>query len=225
MKRDMDKRPDTYKNKFPIPEEIRFVYDRAVDLKRENKTQSARTVLLGLMELFPEEPRILNLIGTTYLDEPGREEDAEKYFLLAIRYAPDFGDALSNLSGIYSRMERYEDSAKYAQQAIKVYPEYAPPWMTLGLYYARLGEVKTALEYFLAAYSRDGNYSLAAYNAACALSELGRYEESIEYLEKSMVLRRNLECAKTDPNLDALREYPEYRRIIAEAEKRLSKDL
>ena len=208
-------------NKYPIPAEIKYVYDRAVLLRKENRQESARRVLLGLLELYPEEPRILNLVATTYLDEEGGEEEAEKYFLRSLEYAPDFGDALSNLSGLYSRLGRYEESAGCARRAIKANPKNGAPWMTLGLYYARSGEIKTALEYFLAAYSRDESYSLAAYNAACALSELGRYNEAFEYLEKSLVLRRNLEYAKTDHNLAPLREYPEFGRIIAEAEKRL----
>lgn len=204
---------------YPIPSEIESVYEKARLLREQNEQESARTVLHGLLELFPEEPRVLNSIGTTYLDEEGGEEEAEKYFLLTLKYAPDFGDALSNLSGLYSRTGRYEEAAEYARRAIKAYPKFAPPWMTLGLYYARRGEIKTALDYFLAAYSRDESYSLAAYNAACALSELGRYEEAFEYLKKSLVLQRNLEHAKIDPNLAPLRDFPEFGRIIADAEK------
>ncbi len=218
----MAKAKITDEGKYSVPAEIKYVYERAVQLKKEDRQESARAVLLGLLELYPKEPKILNLFATTYLDETGGEEEAEKYFLLAIKYAPDFADALSNLSGLYSRLERYEESAEYARRAIKADSKEAAPWMTLGLYYARLGEVKTALDYFLAAYSRDDGYSLAAYNAACAYAELGRYDEAFEYLKKSLVRRRNLKHAKTDPNLAALRDFPEFSRIIAEAEERLS---
>ena len=54
------------------------------------------------------------------------------------------------------------------------------------------------------------------------VDELGRNEEAFEYLDKSLVLRRNLEHAKRDPNLEALRKFPEFNRIIAEAEGRLN---
>ncbi|MCP4229821.1 MAG: hypothetical protein GY771_06695 [bacterium] len=207
--------------KYPVPPEIKAVFDKALQLRKRNKQKRARRVLLGLLELFPEDPRILNLLGTTYLDEENGLVEAERYFLLSLKYAPDFADALCNISGVYSRTERYEKSVEYARRAIKADTKEAAPWMTLGLYYARKGEVKTALDYFKAAYSRDSEYSLAAYNAACALAELARNEEALQYLEKSLTLLRNLEAAKSDPNLDSLREYPEFDRIIAEAEVRL----
>lgn len=207
---------------YPIPSEIKSAFDKALRLREQYEHESARRVLLEILEMFPEEPRILHMIGTTYLDEEGREEEAEKYFLLTLRYAPDFGVTLANISGLYSRLGRFEKSAEYARRAIKVNNETGLPWMTLGLYYARKGNVETALDYFLAAYSRDEDYSLAIYNAACALVDLCRYEEAFEYLEKSLVLRRVLEHAKTDASLEPLRKCPEYDRIISEAEEKLN---
>jgi len=206
--------------RYPVEAEIEPVYERALALIESGEHEKARRVLLGLLELWPDEPRLINSVGVTYFREGGDAEEAERYFREALKRAPDFSPALSNLSSLFGSLERFDESAEYARRAIKCNPESAIPWMNLGLYYVRLGDLRSGLEYFLAAYSFDDGYLPAAYNAACTLTELGRVEEALEYLEKAAGNDRLYEAALNDPVLAPLRELPEFDEIEARARKK-----
>ncbi|UCE26670.1 MAG: tetratricopeptide repeat protein [Candidatus Coatesbacteria bacterium] len=208
------------KAKYQVDRDIEPVYAKAWTFINSGEYDRARRVFLGLLEVCPDDPCLLNSIGVTYFREGGEVEKAERYFREALKRAPDFAVPYSNLSSLLSTLERFEESAKYARRAIEYEPESAEPWMNLGLYYARLGDLKSGLEYFLAAYNFDLNYVEAAYNAACAFTALGRIEDALEYLEKAIVKERCYKMSLTDPALAPLRELPEFQEIMKRAGNR-----
>ena len=91
---------------YPLPPDIKPAYTKAVELRKQNREEEARLVLLDLLEQYPEEPRILNSIANTYFNCNGDFEEAERYYLKALEYATDFSHTLSNLSSLYSRTGR-----------------------------------------------------------------------------------------------------------------------
>ncbi|MCP4230761.1 MAG: tetratricopeptide repeat protein, partial [bacterium] len=122
--------------------------------------------------------------------------------------------ALSNISSLYSTIGKYEKAAEYARRAIKSYKESPIPQNTLGLYYARKGDSNTALDYFLAAFSSDESYLVAAYNAACAYTDLNQSENALKYLELAFTDERYIAEASNGRDLDRLRELPEFKALI-----------
>jgi len=208
------------RGKYGVPAEIKTAYEEAAELSNRGEYKKARRILLELVKVYPGEPRLLNSLGNTFARTDGEKEKAVEYYRRALEIAPDLAPALNNLSALYSALGRYEESAEYARRAIKADRESPVPWNTLGLYYARKGDVKTGLEYFLASFSYGGGYRIAAYNAACALTELGRAEEALGYLEKSLYDVRLYHDALKDPVLDPLRDIPEFGAIMAEAAER-----
>jgi tetratricopeptide (TPR) repeat protein len=206
--------------KYPVPKSIKKVYEEAVVILEDDPAQ-ARKILESLLELEPDEPRLLNSLANTYFVE-GKLEMAVKYFRESIKRGPDFSIPNSNLSSVYSKMGRYEESAKYAERAIKCFKTSAIPWNTLGIYYARYGDHNTALEYFLASFSYDGDYLVAAYNAACSYAVLGEVDKALAYLEKAFSDRRYVKAAGTDPDLDPLRDLTRFREMLAAAKSRLA---
>jgi tetratricopeptide (TPR) repeat protein len=211
------------KFKYPVPQDIAAAYKKAVSLNKRGEYKSARRELLKLIELYPYEPRLLNSLGNTYARLKDDVEKGIECYLKALEMAPDFAPALINLSSLYSASGQYEKAAAYARRALTIDRESPAAWNTIGLYYARTGDVPTALEYFLASYSYDNNYLIAAFNAACAYTELRRLEEALKYLELSLGDKRLLEDAATDPSLDALRELPEFKRILKEVAETVDK--
>jgi len=212
----------TYKDKYPVPTEIKFEYDRALRLREQNEQIGARNIFLGLLDQYPEEPRLLFSIANTYLTDGREIEKAEAYYLEALQYAPDFLPALSNLGSLYSRLGRFEEAAEYARRTMRIDAGSAAPWLVLGLYYVRKGEIETGLDYFRAGYSRGDDKIRCGFNIGCALTDLGRFTEALEYLAEAIVTQNAFDRAKTDPTLDPLRELPEFKRIMSEAEQRLN---
>lgn len=207
------------KSNYPVPEEIAVPYKKAVNLNKRGEYESARYELLELVELYPNEPRLLNSLANTYARLKDEAEKGIQYYLKALEVAPDFTPALVNLASLYSALGRYGEAAEYARRALTLDRASPAAWNAIGLYYARTGDVSTALDYFLASYSYDNNYAVAAFNAACALTELGRLEEALKYMEISLGDERLLEDAATDPSLNDLRAIPEFKTILDKARK------
>lgn len=214
----------TEEDYYSLPPDIKPAYIKVVEMRKQNLEEEAREILLVLLEKYPEEPRLLNSMANTYFTSNGDFEEAERYYLKALEYAPDFSHTLSNLSSLYSKVGRYEEAAVFARRAIKAEPDSAAPWTTLGLYYLRKGETDTALHYFVGGYSRDNKYKIAAYNAACALAQLGRYEEALDYLGQAIAERPLFDLVETDEDLEPIRNLPGFKRIMAEAESRFTED-
>jgi tetratricopeptide (TPR) repeat protein len=206
---------------YLIPDDIEIAYRAAVDLNKKGEYKLARAKLMKLSETYPEEPRLLNSLANTFARVEEDREQAIGYYRKALEIAPDFAPALNNLSALYSALGFYEKAAKYARRAIKINPKSPVPWNALGLYYVRNGEVEIGLGYFLASYAYDDGYYIAAFNAACAFTELGSIEEALDYLKKSLHDVRLYHDALKDPVLDPLRGLPEFEAVINEAAERL----
>jgi len=206
---------------YLVPDDIEIAYRAAVDLNKKGKYELARAELMKLLETYPEEPRLLNSLANTFARVQEDREQAIGYYHKALELAPDFTPALNNLSALYSSLGFYERAAKYARRAIKTNPKSPVPWNTLGLFYVRKGDVEIGLGYFLASYTYDNGYYIAAFNAACAFTELGSTEEALDYLEKSLHDVRLYHDALKDPVLDPLRGLPEFEAIINEAAEHL----
>jgi tetratricopeptide (TPR) repeat protein len=206
---------------YLVPDDIKIAYRAAVDLNKKGEYKLARVELAKLLEKYPEEPRLLNSLANTFARVQEDREQAVGYYDKALELAPNFAPALNNLSALYSALGLYEKAAKYARRAIKINPKSPVPWNTLGLYYVRNGDVEIGLGYFLASYTYDNGYYIAAFNAACAFTELGSIEEALDYLEKSLHDVRLYHDALKDPILDPLRGLSEFEAIINEAAERL----
>lgn len=206
-------------NEYPVPDDIRREYDEAVGLLERCEHEEARIILSTLLERFPDEPRLVYSLGITYYHEDGDATRAKEYFLKAIELAPGLSVALSAISTLYGSTGKYEESAEYARRAIRALPQNAAAWNTLGLYYVRVGRVEVGLDYFIAAYAFDRDNSASAYNAACALTELGRYDEALKYLEKALVTIKRIDEAKNDPVFDTISETTGFVELIKKAEK------
>jgi len=207
---------------YPVPAEIKSEFDRAKLLQKRNEHTAALKVLLGLLDQYPEEPRLLISAASSYVVAGYGLEEAEGYFLKALDCAPHCLSVLICVSSYYGRLKQYEKAAEYARRAIRVDTRSAAPWIVLGLYYARKGEIETGLDYFRAAYSRGDDKILSAFNIGCALTELGRFKEALEYLTVAISDQNTHARAKIDPSLDSLRELPEFKRIMSEAEQWVS---
>ncbi|MCP4229702.1 MAG: tetratricopeptide repeat protein, partial [bacterium] len=209
--------------KYIHSEEIRNELKKAHLLRCRERYFEAQLLLITLLDKYPDDPVILNNLGNVYLSEGRDYDEAEKCFLEAYQKAPELMTIPGNLSRLYAKTGKYEKAAEYARRVLTLAPKSPKAWNTLGLFYARQGKLATALDYFLASYSYDETYYTGAYNAACALAGLKRFDEALRYLEMSLVEESSYLFAKTDETLAPLRELDEYKRMMDDAAQRFGK--
>jgi adenylate cyclase len=92
---------------------------------------------------------------------------------------------------------------------------------------AVLGEADRCRDWIRRALLIDADNQLMRYNFACALSaQLKDIDGALDLLGPylAQVTRADLDWAKTDPDMDPLREDPRFQAMIAEAEARLAAD-
>lgn len=214
--------------KYSVPEELVQDYERARELIEAEEFEEAEAVLNGILEVVPDHPRVTYALGTAFHHARARGPDesegirkAEETLLRAIELGPDLAEARSFLSYLYAKTNRREEASKHIEIAIKLEAKSARNWNSIGLYFAVEGEYERALDYFLAAYSIDTGYFVAAYNAGCVYARLGDAESALEYLKTGLSSRRLINGADCDPDFDSIRDLPEFKKIMSAAKKRL----
>jgi uncharacterized Ntn-hydrolase superfamily protein len=81
---------------------------------------------------------------------------------------------------------------------------------------AERGDLPAAAEHAERALALDPDDGELLYNLACYRALAGRAEEALELLGRSLQLEGSLRAhARTDPDLESLREREEYRRLVA----------
>jgi tetratricopeptide (TPR) repeat protein len=203
----------------PIPGEIRDDYEKAEELRLKGAYDDAKAIVEGLLERYPEHPKLWNCLGSIYFSE-GNYEKAEELFLKTLYFAPHNPKVYNNLSRTYRNLGETGRSAEYARRAIRLDPKSPRSWNTLGLFYVGKGELEIAVDYFIAACYCDADELEAAFNAACALCQLGETEDALRFLEKSLEHEFFLNYALKDETLDPLRGHPGFENLIAEARGR-----
>jgi tetratricopeptide (TPR) repeat protein len=196
---------DKLEEKYPIPDHAAKEYEEAVALIGEMKMEAAAATL-GLVYF-----RLKDL------------KKAEETLLNLLERGLSFAEVHSHLSAVYSWSGRMEEAARHAEIALRLNPKSPEAWTVSGLYRAFDGDYKGALDYFLAAYSMDSEYLVAAYNAACTCAVLGKTERALFYLEKALGSKYFVVHAANDADFDSIRDTADFKTLVSSAEKRFQK--
>jgi tetratricopeptide (TPR) repeat protein len=214
--------------KYSIPEVIARDYERAWELIEEEEFEKARVLLEKILEVEPEHPRVMFMLGTVFFHAHARGPDeregfrkSEEILLAAIELGPELAEAYSFLGVLYAWTGRRREASGYVEKAIRINAESAENWNSLGLYYVLERDYESALDYFLAASTINPEYYVAVYNAGCAYAKLGEIETALGYLKESLKTKRIISGAEKDPDLDTIRDLPEFKAILSAAKKRL----
>ena len=128
-------------------------YFRGICYERSHEWPKAEADLKKALELFPDQPHVLNYLGYSWIDQGVNLDEGMEMINKAVQQRPDDGYIVDSLGWAYYRLGNYEEAVKKLERAIELKPEDPTINDHLGDAYWRVGRVLEAK--FQWAHARD----------------------------------------------------------------------
>jgi len=128
-------------------------YFRGVCYERSKQWDKAEVDLKKALELFPDQPHVLNYLGYSWIDQGRHLEEGMAMIRKAVEQRPDDGYIVDSLGWAYYRLGNFEEAVKHLERAIEIRPEDPTINDHLGDAYWRVGRRLEAT--FQWAHARD----------------------------------------------------------------------
>ena len=140
---------------LPHPVKANWVlfYFRGICYERSHQWPKSEADLKKALELFPEQPHVLNYLGYSWIDQGVHLDDGMAMIKRAVQQRPDDGYIVDSLGWAYFRIGNYEEAVKQLERAIELKPEDPTINDHLGDAYWRIGRTLEAK--FQWAHARD----------------------------------------------------------------------
>jgi len=109
----------------PNPEKSNWVmfYFRGICYERSKQWPLAEADLKKALELYPEQPHVLNYLGYSWVDQGINLDDGMRMIRRAVEQRPDDGYIVDSLGWAYFRINNYDDAVKNLERAVELKPE------------------------------------------------------------------------------------------------------
>jgi tetratricopeptide (TPR) repeat protein len=119
---------DVYSKGFDIvgkPTKANWVmfYFRGICYERSKQWPKAEADLKQALELFPDQPHVLNYLGYSWIDQGINLDQGMAMIKKAVQQRPDDGYIVDSLGWAYYRLGNYEDAVKQLDRAIELKPD------------------------------------------------------------------------------------------------------
>jgi tetratricopeptide (TPR) repeat protein len=137
------------------PEKANWVifYFRGICYERSKQWPKSEADLRKALELFPEQPHVLNYLGYSWIDQGVNLDEGMAMIKKAVQQRPDDGYIVDSLGWAYYRIGNYDEATKQLERAIELKPEDPTINDHLGDAYWRVGRELEAR--FQWAHARD----------------------------------------------------------------------
>ncbi len=137
------------------PEKANWVifYFRGICYERSHQWPKAEADLKKALDLFPEQPHVLNYLGYSWVDQGVHLDEGMDMIKRAVQQRPDDGYIVDSLGWAYFRTGNYPDAVTQLERAIELKPEDPTINDHLGDAYWRIGRTLEAK--FQWAHARD----------------------------------------------------------------------
>jgi tetratricopeptide (TPR) repeat protein len=137
------------------PEKTNWVifYFRGICHERSHQWPKAEADLKKALDLFPEQPHVLNYLGYSWVDQGVHLDEGMDMIKRAVQQRPDDGYIVDSLGWAYFRTGNYPEAVKQLERAIELKPEDPTINDHLGDAYWRIGRTLEAK--FQWAHARD----------------------------------------------------------------------
>jgi tetratricopeptide (TPR) repeat protein len=98
-------------------------YFRGICFERAKKWADAEADFQKSLELFPDQPSVLNYLGYSWIDQGINLDEGMKMIRRAVEQKPDDGYIVDSLGWAYYRIGNYEEATKHLERAVELRPE------------------------------------------------------------------------------------------------------
>ncbi len=139
------------------PEKSNWVmfYFRGICYERSHQWPAAEADMKKALELYPEQPLVLNYLGYSWIDQGVHLDEGMDMIRRAVEQRPDDGYIVDSLGWAYFRTGNYEDAVKNLERAVELKPEDPTINDHLGDAYWRVG--RTLEAHFQWSHAKDLN--------------------------------------------------------------------
>jgi tetratricopeptide (TPR) repeat protein len=97
-------------------------YFRGVDYERAKQWDKAEADLQKALELYPEQPLVLNYLGYSWVDQGLHLDEAFKMLRRAVELQPEDGYIVDSLGWAHYKLGHYDESVKLLERAVELKP-------------------------------------------------------------------------------------------------------
>jgi tetratricopeptide (TPR) repeat protein len=130
----------------PVPEKANWVmfYFRGICYERSKQWPLAEADLKKALELYPDQPLVLNYLGYSWIDQGVNLDQGMNMIRRAVEQRPDDGYIVDSLGWANFRIGNYDEAVKDLDRAVELKPEDPTINDHLGDAYWRVGRVLEA---------------------------------------------------------------------------------
>jgi len=131
---------------IPHPEKSNWVvfYFRGICYERSHQWPQAEADMKKALELFPDQPLVLNYLGYSWVDQGVHLDDGMDMIRKAVEQRPDDGYIVDSLGWAYFRTGNYDEAVKNLERAVELKPDDPTINDHLGDAYWRVGRTLEA---------------------------------------------------------------------------------
>jgi tetratricopeptide (TPR) repeat protein len=98
-------------------------YFRGICYERSKQWPKAEADLKKALELFPDQPHVLNYLGYSWVDQGLNLDEGMAMIRRAVDQRPDDGYIVDSLGWAYFRIAKYDEAVRYLERAVELKPE------------------------------------------------------------------------------------------------------
>ena len=163
--------------------QFKLIFEQIVNLYQTGHQKLILEKSPELLKYFPNEPKLLNILGVTYASLK-HYDDALKFYKKANKLDANNIQVLNNIGILYRDINQFENSLKYFNKAISLNDKVALTHNNLGTLYAFTKNLDNAEKYFKNSIKLDSNFLDAYLNLGSLYFDKFDFDPALYYFKK-----------------------------------------